>query len=303
MTQNQLVSIVIPVYNREKLVSRAIQSALDQTYGNIEVIVCDNASTDGTWGVLKHLQQKDARIRIFRNERNLGPVANWAKCFSYAKGEYIKIIWSDDWISSDFVERALAVFDDQTGFVMSGVAVVEEKGEKLFEIMPRKTVYSAKEYLNDILFYRMDSFPKSPGCALFRTHDAVQALIERVPNAEGLDSSLNGAGNDLLLFLIAAVKYKEVKVIREPLCFFVSHRDSFSSQKDLSHYYEWARIFFITEYYHNGNNLILRYIYSRRNASSFQILKNSVSLKGAQLTPLVRYLLKRIFRRVKTWMN
>ena len=82
-----LVSTVIPVYNRQKLVIDAINSAIRQTYPNHEVVVVDNCSTDETFDRVKELAAKHSKIRVFRNESNVGPVRNWKRGVSEARGE------------------------------------------------------------------------------------------------------------------------------------------------------------------------------------------------------------------------
>ena len=76
MPQNKKVSILIPVYNREKAILTAVECAVNQTYPDIEVVCVDNASTDSTWSVLQELKLKYPKIIISRNETNLGPVKN-----------------------------------------------------------------------------------------------------------------------------------------------------------------------------------------------------------------------------------
>lgn len=87
---NSLVSILIPVYNRENLVGETIESAINQTYKNIEIIIVDNCSTDNTWQVLQDYAQKDNRIRIFQNPENIGLVRNWERCIDVANNRYYK---------------------------------------------------------------------------------------------------------------------------------------------------------------------------------------------------------------------
>src|SRR4030067_1594973 len=100
------VSILIPVYNRANMVGGCIQSALEQTYQDIEVVVVDNDSTDGTWEICKALSEKDSRLRVFKNDTNIGPVGNWKKCIDSARGAYGKILFSDELLSKDYVEKA-----------------------------------------------------------------------------------------------------------------------------------------------------------------------------------------------------
>ena len=122
-----LISIVIPVYNREIFVAEAIDSALEQTYPNKEIVVIDNQSTDSTWEVLKSYQQRfPNKIRIFQNESNIGPVLNWKKGFELSKGEYIKLLFSDDLIAPSFLSSTYTLFDDETAFVLSGVKIIDD---------------------------------------------------------------------------------------------------------------------------------------------------------------------------------
>src|SRR5579872_7024825 len=100
-----LVSILIPVFNRSELIVQTIKSALMQTIAEIEVIVSDNASTDGTWDVCKTLAKEDQRVRVIRSETNLGPVRNWKRCIEVARGKYAKILFSDDLILPNYLEE------------------------------------------------------------------------------------------------------------------------------------------------------------------------------------------------------
>ena len=247
LVPNPLVSIVIPVYNRELYIEDAIRSAISQTYQNIEIIIVDNCSTDSTWDILNEWEKKDNRIKIFQNDSNIGPVLNWNECFRHASGEYIKILWSDDWISHKFVEKCLSVFEKNTAFVLSGYQIVAKK-MVLSEVVFKKNIYSVLEYLNNILLYNREGFPVSPGCAMFRTKDILASFIVDIPNDDGLDSKKNGAGNDLLLFLNTVVNYTSISTISGVDSYFRSHEESFSVANQLDLYYEWAKVFFIRKY-------------------------------------------------------
>ncbi|MDI6720940.1 MAG: glycosyltransferase family A protein, partial [Candidatus Aenigmarchaeota archaeon] len=80
-----LVSICIPNYNSERFIKQTIKSALSQSYPNIEVIVCDNASTDNSCNIIKSFGKK---IRRYRNKINIGQNDNLNKCISLSKGKY-----------------------------------------------------------------------------------------------------------------------------------------------------------------------------------------------------------------------
>lgn len=73
-----LVSICIPAYNNEKDIKGTLESLLEQTYKNIEIVVVDDASTDSTAAIVESI--KDDRIHLYRNEKNLGMAGNWNRC-------------------------------------------------------------------------------------------------------------------------------------------------------------------------------------------------------------------------------
>ena len=102
-----LVSILIPTYNREKIILETLNCAVNQTYKNTEVIVVDNKSTDNGFEIIKGFAKSHPNVRVYQNEENIGPVKNWLKCMDYATGEYAKILWSDDLIAPDFIEMTL----------------------------------------------------------------------------------------------------------------------------------------------------------------------------------------------------
>jgi len=91
--RNPLVSVIIPAYNVESVIGEAIESILTQTYQNIEVIIIDDRSKDGTWRIVQEYAAKDRRIRAYQNEANLGIGGNRAKGIELAKADYI--CWQD----------------------------------------------------------------------------------------------------------------------------------------------------------------------------------------------------------------
>jgi len=107
-----LVTIAIPTFNRATLLRGCIQLALAQSYKNIEVLVSDNASSDDTGKVLREFG--DSRLRVLRQETNIGLLPNWNACLAAAEGEYIIFVSDDDRISPNLVERCVEVIGSQT---------------------------------------------------------------------------------------------------------------------------------------------------------------------------------------------
>lgn len=91
-----LVSVLMPVYNRETLVSDAIRSIQNQTFENWELIILDDASTDQTLEVCRGFEKEDRRIRVLTNEKNLGVGQTRNRLLTFAQGKYIAIQDSDD---------------------------------------------------------------------------------------------------------------------------------------------------------------------------------------------------------------
>ena len=89
-----LVSVILPVYNSEKYIFEAIESVLNQTYKNIEIIVIDDCSTDTSAEIINNFN--DNRIRYYKNEKNSGIVYSLNRAISLAKGKYLARMDSDD---------------------------------------------------------------------------------------------------------------------------------------------------------------------------------------------------------------
>lgn len=99
------VTIAIPVYNREKMVVQALESALAQNVKGLEILVVDNCSTDGTWEVLQGFS--DPRLRIVRNETNVGLQGNFNRCLELAGGRYVMVLCSDDRLLNDAIANLM----------------------------------------------------------------------------------------------------------------------------------------------------------------------------------------------------
>jgi len=221
------VSVLIPVYNRESFISETIDSALAQTYPDFEVIIVDNASTDTTWNIIQTYVAKDPRVKAFRNEVNVGPVRNWLRCVEEATGHYGKILWSDDLISPTFIEKCVPFLEeDNVGFVYTGTEIFDDqRGIKSDAYFIGDTgIFSTDDFITSSLF--TDKYPVSPGCAIFRMNDIKKNLLLNIPNKVNSDFSMHAIGNDLLLFLLTANRYKSFAFINEKLSFFRIHSGS-----------------------------------------------------------------------------
>jgi len=109
--ENPLISIIIPAYNAVKYIEETINSCLNQTYHNIEIILQDDCSNDGTWELVNKLYSTNPKVKLFRNEKNLGIGDNWNAAYDKISGIYVIIFNADDLISPDLITSFLKRFE------------------------------------------------------------------------------------------------------------------------------------------------------------------------------------------------
>lgn len=227
-TNSPKVSVLIPVYNREALIGECIQSALDQTFTDFEIIIVDNASTDKTWEVCQQYAAVDNRLRIFRNDTNIGPVRNWLACVEKARGEYGKILFSDDLIFPRFLERTLPYLEDKNvAFVSTAVLIGETPDQGFVHYRPSEKVYRLPSSRYWGLLFNLAA-PYSPGAGIFRMADICENLLTSIPTRIDRDFTKNGAGPDVLLYALTSIKYKEIVMLPDCDVFFRVHPGSIS---------------------------------------------------------------------------
>jgi len=147
-----LVSICIPTYNAGKTVVQTVQSILNQTYQNLEIIIVDNASTDNTLAILQKF--KDSRIKIHKNTKNIGAEKNFSRCVELANGGYIAIFHADDLYMPDMVQRQVRVFQDNSiiGAVFSMANKINICGERIGETKLPVELKGEKSYCFSEIF-------------------------------------------------------------------------------------------------------------------------------------------------------
>ncbi len=115
LTNEPLVSVLMTAYNREKYIEEAIESVLDSTYSNFELIIVDDGSTDKTVEIARRYQLQDNRVKVYVNEGNLGDYPNRNRAASLAKGKYLKYLDSDDKIYEDGLAYSVAQMEEYAG--------------------------------------------------------------------------------------------------------------------------------------------------------------------------------------------
>ncbi len=118
MSAAPLVSIGLPVHNGERFLAQALDSLLGQTLTDLELILSDNASTDGTAEICRQYAARDARIRYIRQEVNVGPRRNWNFVVAQARGRYFKWATANDFCDRQMLEKCTAAMSADASVVL-----------------------------------------------------------------------------------------------------------------------------------------------------------------------------------------
>ncbi|MCK4325602.1 glycosyltransferase family 2 protein [bacterium] len=210
------VSVIVPTYNREHLIGSAIQSVLNQTYQDFEIIIVDDGSTDNTEEVVKSFN--DERIQYIRHRENWGAPAARNTGIRVARGEYIAFQDSDDEWLPEKLEKQIKIFKNvspEVGVVYTDLWIMGKDGKKKYfhspKIMPEDGIVYKK-----ILNYKVGSI--SDGSAMIRRNclDKVGVFDERMPRLQDLE------------FFIRLSKHYLFYHINESLvnCFWIGERIS-----------------------------------------------------------------------------
>ena len=150
------VSLGIPVYNESRFLKKTIDSLLNQTYSNIEIIAIDNASTDNSFRILKEYSNKDPRLKIFKNDKNIGLSNNFNLLVSKSSGEYFGWIGAHDIYNKDYIEKMVSkiIKNNNSSVVFSNVSKIDSDNKII--INKKETGF---QLLNNNKFIRLLKIP------------------------------------------------------------------------------------------------------------------------------------------------
>ena len=141
------VSVCMPVYNGAKFLPQAIESILNQTFADFELVIADDCSTDNSMAIIADYAAKDTRIRHWKNEKNLGLFGNWNLTMERANGQYIKPFAQDDYCKPNFFQSLVEALDKNPSVAIAGSAREFFNGEKVTAVEP-----DARKYYRDRIF-------------------------------------------------------------------------------------------------------------------------------------------------------
>lgn len=209
------ISICIPVYNGERFLPRAVESALRQSYSNFEVLIVDNASTDGTARWAADRAAAHSKIRLLKNDRNIGLVGNLNRCLEYAQGTYIKFLMADDMLLPGCLEQMATGLDthESITLVASGRLIVDEQENELTvsRYSNMNVVMPGKQAITECLFG--SNYIGEPTAVMFRKSGLVGKFREDMPQVLDID------------MWFRLLERGDLFYIGEPLCAIRQHAD------------------------------------------------------------------------------
>jgi len=267
---NPLISVLIPCYNREKYIEQCVSAVTSQSYKHLEIIICDNASTDTTYSILQKLAAEDIRIKVMQNQTNLGPIPNWKKCLQAATGQYIHWMWSDDYIEPEFYQNMVCtlqstnasvvlakhkVFIENTNQMLEGYCYID------FDILPGNKV------MHEMLL-RRSAWAVSPAAWLLPATCVKKYFYDQIPVFGIYNCNRTAIGADLLMIAGCCKDSESVAFCKDACVVFRAHPNSISMSRPMGHHYELAKLWFIISHKQYCN---LRYRY--------QLLKRAKRVK------------------------
>lgn len=220
MTEQPLVSIIIPTYNRAELIGETLDSIIAQTYQNWECIVVDDGSSDNTDEVLKKYINKDSRIQYHHRPKQYKPGGNGARNYGFdlSKGEYINWFDSDDVMFPDFILHKLEQINESEMIICSHFIT-----DNLLYPIEKKEVYLKKNLLEDYLVWD-DNFNIVTNNVLF---------LKKYIDNSGVrfnEDILRGQETEFFLKLWSVHVIGDFKILNRPLFYYRQHNKSKSGE-------------------------------------------------------------------------
>ena len=217
MNNRPLVTVGIPTFNRKEMLENAIHSVLQQTYDHIEIVISDNASTDGTESFLKSLEIS-VPIKILLQNENIGMRANWNACLNAANGDYFILLSDDDLIMSTAIESLVQACLTSTnlGFCYGRVCYF---GRNLVHSFSAPAIEAGTDWLTEYAYGKRETFPSA---TLFPV-----ALAQQLGGYPDVGNSTDFA------LLVRLTKGKSIIFVDELVCQYRAHEGALSNQNSM----------------------------------------------------------------------
>lgn len=237
-----LVSICIPTYNGDKYLVECLDSCINQSFKDYEIIICDDGSSDKSISIIEEYAAKCDFIRFIKNEKNLGLVGNWNKCLDLSCGTWIKFVFQDDFITNDCLEKFVNKIDENTQLIVCKRHFILPKNASSDVVNYYTNVVRTLENTSD---FKGDKF--SPEliskitaqniCLNFIGEPSLIFFRKSIIKEVGLFNTSLKQICDLEFALRIASRYG-LTYLPEQLCAFRIHQDSTTSSNVANKYFE-----------------------------------------------------------------
>lgn len=216
-------TVAIPVWNRLGFIKESTKSVFDQTFKDFELIIVDDASTDGTWEYIQTIS--DPRVKVFRNPQNAGVVHNWRCCLEKATGKWFKFLLSDDLMLPDALYILKQIIEENPGnnvIVNSGIGFNDEVEIKQYMGIKNREIRDTWKYLQpmDKIIQRRKRYNytwATPNAYTLLTEDLIDLFdTEEYKEIERLFGR-SGHCTDYYILYAVALKYKTMIEMDFPL--------------------------------------------------------------------------------------
>lgn len=215
-----IITIFIPTYRRPKMLQKAVNSVLNQSLKELQVVICDNASGDETKDVVQQIQKSDPRVVYYCHKENIGMLSNYKFCLSIVNTQYFSFLSDDDIILPWFCADALQYFSDHpdVAFFASSTLIFSE--DKKIRRVPLSLWSREGRFDPPSGLYEMIGRYPVPNTVLFKTSSLENIEID-FQNPYGWDCD----------FLMQIASRHSIAISKKPSGIFLSHSGSFTSQQ------------------------------------------------------------------------
>ncbi|MDD2308839.1 MAG: glycosyltransferase family 2 protein [Desulfuromonadaceae bacterium] len=235
------VSVCIPTYNYGNYIAETVESVLNQSFSDFELLIVDDCSNDQTKAIVESYARRDPRIRFITNEVNLGMVENWNLCLLLAKGEYIKFVFGDDLLTSpDAIGRMVSLLDDSSSIslVCSARNLIDESSQTLkIESHFKSGIMAGTDVINNCLACQQNLIGE-PSVVMFRKSHAGRGFQTNYQQIVDLE---------MWFYLLEQGSFA---YINEPLCSFRIHDQQQTAKNNESHSHLNDFVYLVSDYLH-----------------------------------------------------
>ena len=249
--QNNLISVIIPIYNVEKYIKQCLDSVINQTYKNLEIICVDDCGMDNSMQIVEGYAKNDNRIKIIKLPENSGQGKARNVGIDHATGDYILFIDNDDFIDNDYIEKLVNAAKRTNVDVVCNPAILKYFGD---DNSKNKFIKSKREYdLNEVLDWNdelLKTLPISACCKLYKTSLLKDNKIYFAENRLKFE--------DFYFWYILKTKIRNIYIIFDSVYYYRQRENSIMSVNKYQQNDCFDSLYIIKliyEYYKNNNLL------------------------------------------------